>query len=248
MADPRVLDPRINGQLSGGYQVPPSQDPYYGIGMSAQPSLIEKLTKLFFNPNDPGIGPAAMEAPAGIVLNARNAEIIKNAIMRLPQDASPLEIASRFVSTKYPKLSGLTSKILRHPNTMSSKLASFNDLNSVLNIYKEAKQGVPEFTNTLGHELTHAAQFKRTPEIFNEYALPSKDIGAYWAQPSEVAAVQGGKTATDALKKFASEYLASPDTPSSQLDIGELLRSLVGQTGYTRPARDSRNVIRMPNL
>ncbi len=229
---------------------PPSTIPTYetgGVGVSAQPTFLQKMMHMFGSATDPGMGPQALETPiAGMVLNSKNAEVIKNAIMGLRKDASPLEIATRFVSTKYPRLSGLANQIVRNLDTTTGSLGSFDQGSKTINIFKDSEQDLPNLVNTIGHELTHAAQFKRTPGIFNNYVMPEVSHDLYSNQPAEILAKQGGSTAENSLRKFATGYFPEPTDDSS--DITNIIRAALAQHGRVGFGGGIPNILSMPNI
>jgi hypothetical protein len=201
MADPRLLS---SFEVNGPQQVRnTTNDQFQGQGISAQDDLITKiLKKMFGNTSYPGIGPQALEAPvAGIVLNAKNVEVIKKALGEL-KSTTPLEVAARYISAKYPKLSSLATKIVQHPDIPSDYLGTWDNPNKVLNVYNPAEQDLETSIRTVAHELTHAAQFKRTPQLFDDYVMPEVDKVAYSNHPTEVGAEQVSKTAAVSFQQF----------------------------------------------
>src|ERR1700757_4593778 len=114
MADPRLLQSFTASGPGPGQVQNTTADPFLRQGISAQPSVIETLLKKFFggSGSDPGIGPMALEAPAaGIVLNPRNVQIIKDSLTQAVKDFPQLAdsvLATKYMELKHPLLSGLS--------------------------------------------------------------------------------------------------------------------------------------------
>jgi len=220
MADNRVLDPKIRGQLTGGYQIPPSQDQFYGQGMSAQPTFLEKMVKMFTNPNDP-LQPMAMEAPvAAMIPSARNLPVfqkmVREAFERIhgafPEAPDAFKNAASFFETRYPRISGLVSGV--QPTTGEG---AFLDPDNVVNIGQYGAHNPPlvekimDQVQSYGHEATHAINNARRPGVVEEADNIRRKLGlhlpenagdyAWYYRPQNKALV-------DALYNSADEQLA----------------------------------------
>ena len=206
MADPRVLDPKIRGQLTGGYAVPPSQDQFYGQGMSAQPTFLEKMVKMFTNPNDP-MQPMAMEAPvgAGLAITERNIPAILKKLQELGSNYfdSPQQFAMKYIAAKYPKLSGIPNEISAvNPIDLGSLEAGrYLPTSNSINLSNHPGYSRGQMVQTLAHEIIHALQASRG-ENFDNYTPASKSFTGYLSQPTEEGARQAGATALDTMHKF----------------------------------------------
>ncbi len=202
MADPRLLK-------SVGYegQIPPSQDQFYGQGMSAQPSFLEKMIRKFFNPNDPGIGPQALETGvgAGMVLNEKTIPIFMSKLKQLglKQEDTPTEFAMKYISAKYPKLFGLPSEISSvHPADMGiAQGGRYVPSTNAVELNAHPGYSRQQATGILAHEITHALQAMRG-EKFSGYVPASQSYSQYLDQPVEQQANQAKETAISTLQKF----------------------------------------------
>ncbi len=209
-----MADPRLLKSVGYGGMVPPSQDMNSGVGISAQPDLVQKISRMIFgNGNDLGFGPAALEAPIGMgaVLNAQNVAKMRDALSGAGA-LSSAEYAKRYVSLKYPKLFSLPSRIKILPKEdIGARYGEYLPGNNSVNLSGDSRISSKEMINTLTHEITHALQQKRGAGA-GEYIMPSQGFQEYFNQPVEVGARQAGQTAASTFDKFINAILESYKT------------------------------------
>lgn len=170
------------------------------------------------------------EANAPKLLNAFKDQIAELE-KYLGRPAGPYERAMEYFKLKYPKLSSLPYKftqedlpydpvgIQEHGFTTGGELVQrgidpnvripfkdprfpvSNRLGSTVVINKNLQNPLA-ILNTLAHESTHALQYYRDANAFNNYIQSAVNMAAYEAQPTEVAARQAGATAVNTARKW----------------------------------------------
>lgn len=247
MADPRQLQPSINGQATYSPYVSQPNDPYTGERISAEPSLLRKIVGMFMDKTDPGIGPQALEtvgaraaealAPhiSGMVLSPENVQIIKKALAGTESltgvpnaPITKTDLAWKYIQTKYPKLASIPEAIRNHLNPQDSSWGYYDDQNKILGIQNAAKQTLSDLTDTIGHELTHARQAQVDPIGLNTAYIPHDvSLFKYLDQSWERNARQGGSTAAKGFNKFIQQAFPPYDLDKHISQLPEFMQEVV---------------------
>lgn len=213
MADPRLLQ-----SVGYGNTIPPSQDRFYGQGMSAQPGFLESIARKFFNPSDPGIGPQALEsAPMAMIPTIKNlpvfkqkmAEISKNLMTEwdMPERYNPKIIADAiaFAKTRYPNITNLVEKfnpVANYSNVATQEVGRYMpDIKEALVSFKNPAGlhiSPEDIVNTAVHESRHALSHNRTPQIF----WPAFEGNSAMNAIEESRAYGSGDTGSAAYRTF----------------------------------------------
>jgi len=160
----------------------------------------------------------------GVVMNPRNAGLIRTALSKLLQanpNMTDQELAINFMREKYPKIAGLANKIeaTALPFKPGRILGGqYVPSSRTVQLPASAQTYMPTDVETVGHELTHALQFTRDPISIRTTYLQPETLGhpAYEGQYWERAARQGGSTARKAFDAFRQMSLESEGV----LDLG----------------------------
>lgn len=196
---------------------------FYGQTVKPEQSLFEKVARYFYNSNDPlGYGPGTLEAPAGIVINPKNASLINKTVDTLKKSIlkgwdiparnraayENLAEALAYAQTKHPRLTGLVDRFNPSLNPINSEYNIVGkympEINEALISTKSVNgpQSIQDLVNTILHESRHALSNKRTPTIFNEafgdLGFNPLGIGSL----EESRAYQAGDTAGSTYQKY----------------------------------------------
>lgn len=194
----------------------------------AKKNMLRKLAESYMT--DPG---SAVPFPAelGVVVGSKGGQALVDQLLG-ENITSPKQAAIRYMELKYPKLmSKITGGILIQNAPKSSVRGQISYAfpkvttnaftpTMTLNLGHPLMQDpVMQMAGTIGHELTHGAiQNYRTPEMVSRGVYQSAPIArnklnfndpdylAYWNQPAEVNARQGGQTSVDTLLNFLKTY------------------------------------------
>ncbi len=194
MADPRLL--KSVGYAPGQA---PSDDPYYGVGMKAQPTFLEKMVRMFADPNDP-IQPMPMMIPS-----VGNLPVFKNLVgqaleevsKKYPNAPQAFKDAVAFAMSRYPKMTSMLDNInpagnyLTRTGDVGRYMPSINEA-LVSHTIPSGERPTADIVDTIMHEARHGVSNLRTPQIFN---APSNIL-------EEKNAYQAGDTAAEAFRKY----------------------------------------------
>lgn len=178
--------------------------------------------------SDPGLSPMGL----GVVAGSQGAQQMVDSLLADSQPRNAAEAAIKFAQLKYPRLMSKVMPIITKMDPMQAgawqpysrvvgaalKFMGNKETGPMLiNSIPTADVGdaasplsnILSKVDTVGHELTHGAiQATRTPEMLQNYIRPEGPGGfqAYFNQPAEVNARQGGATATRTLLNFLGQY------------------------------------------
>ena len=167
------------------------------------------------------------------------------------------EVATEFIKRKYPRIAGLVSGIKTVPQeaVSDSLLGQYIPGKNIAQLVENPKgeEVLRQYVDTLGHELTHGAQYnipemgrKVLPRRYISHEIPSKVIGhlpgpqrdklnkirfeMYKKQPMEIQARQGGDTGVKAFDNFIDQIIpqkvfsvADPITKDNSLAVKKLI-------------------------